>query len=211
VLQLHHSKSLLHITGNLYIYFEFLSSLRAVKCFLVSLDHPSALPFVVPTKIVSASGLPNPTQTIAPGVITGIWNFNDNLKVSSRICVTWPIKKLITYELTPWNRVLLIIYYWVKEPNGLLSGYYWVKEPNGLLYSVIAQQWAPSLNNIRTITPPVTIYSSHPSLLPTTWASQKDHIWLPDDDVLGMPKHVEDYWIPIHWVVNAFLGFSITE
>jgi hypothetical protein len=45
---------------------------------------------------------------------------------------------------------------------------------------------------------------------PKHWASQQDHIWLPDDGILWMLKHVGDYWIPIQWMLNEFLGFSFT-
>jgi hypothetical protein len=36
-------------------------------------------------------------------------------------------------------------------------------------------------------------------------------VCLPVDGILGRPKHVGEYWVPIHWMVNAFVGFTFTS
>jgi hypothetical protein len=70
--------------------------------------------------------------------------------------------------------------------------------PIGLLHSVISR---PS-RCLSQYTAPILL------CFPRHWASQPVHIWLADDGILGMPKHVGDCWIPIHWMINAFVGFS---
>jgi hypothetical protein len=77
--------------------------------------------------------------------------------------------------------------------------------PSDYGFSARAAAW---WDNIPTITPPVTIYGPHPSLLPTTFGTYVSRSCLnPWLWHFKVPKHVSEYWVPIHWIVNVFVGF----
>jgi hypothetical protein len=101
------------------------------------------------------------------------------------------LAEFITSEVTSscsYNNCMFVDREWSKVAKNVGSIIYlW-------LHTMFWPSWAPSPSNIPTITPSVTIYSSHPSLLPTTLGTISACLYLtPWWWHSKMPKHIEVY------------------